>query len=102
MIFEEMNTLLAQVEACLNSRSLQTLSDDPENLATLIPGHFLLGSALTAISEPSLLIQSNKPADTLATFPKDVKSLLGPLVSRVFTLFRSSPEMVDQGVGIQC
>lgn len=98
LIFEEMSTLLAQVEACLNSRSLQTLSDDPENLATLTPGHFLVGSALTAISEPSLLNQSNKPA--LATSPKDAKSLLEPLVSRVFTLSRLSPEM-DQGVGIQ-
>lgn len=102
LIFEEMNTLLAQVEACLNSRSLQTLSDDPENLAALTPGHFLAGSALTAISEPSLLNQSNKPADALATSPKDAKSLLGPLVLRVFTFSRSSPEMVDQGVGIQC
>ncbi|XP_071652998.1 uncharacterized protein [Temnothorax longispinosus] len=55
LTYEEMSTLLAQVEACLNSRLLQALSDDPDDLAALTPGHFLVGSALTAVPEPSLL-----------------------------------------------
>ncbi|XP_029174059.1 uncharacterized protein LOC114942788 [Nylanderia fulva] len=41
-----MATLLSQIEACLNSRPLQPLSDDPEDVAALTPGHFLIGSAL--------------------------------------------------------
>jgi len=57
LTYEEMSTLLAQIEACLNSRSLQALSDDPDDLAALTPGHFLVGSALTAIPEPSLVDQ---------------------------------------------
>ncbi|KMQ83710.1 hypothetical protein RF55_19291 [Lasius niger] len=49
-----MATLLSQIEACLNSRPLQALTDDPEDLAALTPGHFLVGSALNAVPEPSL------------------------------------------------
>jgi len=54
LTFEEMTTLLTQVEACLNSRPLQALTDDAEDLSALTPGHFLIGSALTAVPEPSL------------------------------------------------
>ncbi|XP_011163880.1 uncharacterized protein LOC105198743 [Solenopsis invicta] len=54
LTFEEMSTLLAQVKACLNSRPLQALSDDPEDLSVLIPGHFLVRGPLTALPKPSL------------------------------------------------
>lgn len=54
LTYEEMATLLSQIEACLNSRPLQPLTDDPEDFAALTPGHFLIGSALSAVPEPSL------------------------------------------------
>ncbi|XP_071643002.1 uncharacterized protein [Temnothorax longispinosus] len=54
LTYEEMATLLSQVEACLNSRPLQALTDDPEDLSPLTPGHFLIGSAISAVPEPSL------------------------------------------------
>ena len=54
LTFEDLNTLLIQIEAVLNSRPLTPLSDDPENLSALTPGHFLIGEPLTTIPEPSL------------------------------------------------
>ncbi|XP_011687437.1 PREDICTED: uncharacterized protein LOC105449751 [Wasmannia auropunctata] len=63
LTFEEMTTFLAEVEACLNSRPLQALSDDPEDLDALTPGHFLIGRPLNAISEPSLRdVPPNRPS----------------------------------------
>ncbi|XP_055633307.1 uncharacterized protein LOC129773688 [Toxorhynchites rutilus septentrionalis] len=50
---EQMEILLCQIEACLNSRPLTQLSSDPQDLNVLTPGHFLVHRSLTAIPEPS-------------------------------------------------
>jgi hypothetical protein len=54
LTYEDFSTLLAQVEAILNSRPLSALSDDPEDISALTPGHFIRGAALTTIPEPTL------------------------------------------------
>ncbi|XP_063989968.1 uncharacterized protein LOC135169161 [Diachasmimorpha longicaudata] len=51
--FEELNTTLIQIEACLNSRPISPMSDDPEDLQALTPGHFLIGEPLQVIPESS-------------------------------------------------
>ncbi|XP_065086352.1 uncharacterized protein LOC135708280 [Ochlerotatus camptorhynchus] len=51
---EDLNTLLVQVEACLNSRPLTAMSDDPNDLEPLTPAHFLIGSSLQALPEPNV------------------------------------------------
>lgn len=55
LTFEELATVLCNIEACLNSRPLAPLSDTIDDYEPLTPGHFLIGSALTAIPEPSTL-----------------------------------------------
>ena len=57
--FEQFNTLLCQVEACMNSRPLlplNTHSDD--GIEVLTPGHFIIGRSLQTL--PSLDLTSQR------------------------------------------
>ena len=61
--FEEMSTLLTQIEACLNSRPLCQIPSDPNDPQALKPGHFLIGGPLMALPEADY---SNVPMNKLS------------------------------------
>ncbi|XP_073964611.1 uncharacterized protein [Choristoneura fumiferana] len=51
LTFEEFSTLLSQIEACLNSRPLCPISEDPEDLNYLTPSHFLASGPILTLIE---------------------------------------------------
>lgn len=55
LTYEEMATVLHQIEAALNSRPLTPLSTNANDLQALTPGHFLIGAPLTSFPEPNIL-----------------------------------------------
>ncbi|XP_055543032.1 uncharacterized protein LOC129728608 [Wyeomyia smithii] len=61
LAYDDMTTLLCQIESCLNSRPIVPLSDDPTNFEPLTPGHFLTGSCLKSVPDSDLSkISSNR------------------------------------------
>lgn len=53
--YDEMHTLLCQIEAVLNSRPLCSISASSSDPLPLTPAHFLIGEPLTAIPDVSLV-----------------------------------------------
>ncbi|XP_062121532.1 uncharacterized protein LOC133835556 [Drosophila sulfurigaster albostrigata] len=69
--FEELSTLLAKIEACLNSRPISPMSEDPSDLLALTPGHFLIGGPLISVLEPPI----NQPATSILNRWQRLKAL---------------------------
>ena len=59
LTFSEYYTLLKQVEACVNSRPICPISDDPNDLVALTPSHFLIGEPLITLAEEANLTDVN-------------------------------------------
>lgn len=59
LTYEEISTVLTQIEACLNSRPLVPINTpDEDSIEILTPGHFLIGQPLTTLPDPSFSYRS--------------------------------------------
>lgn len=63
LTFEELTTVLVQIEGILNSRPMCTMSNNPNSYIALTPTHFILGEALVSPPEPVLDTEVKNPAD---------------------------------------
>ena len=72
LTYEEFTTVLVQIEACLNSRPLYPMSNDPEDLDAITPGHFLITRPIVAPPEPAMLdVNPSKRWDLLRKLHQD-------------------------------
>ena len=58
LTFEELTTILTQIEACLNSRPLTPLTTEDDGVEAITPGHFLIGRPLESLPDPSFSFRS--------------------------------------------
>lgn len=58
LTYEEMYTVISQIEACMNSRPLVAVGNDDDGIEVLTPGHFLIGKPLMALPDKSTTHQS--------------------------------------------
>lgn len=70
LTFEELTTVLAQIEAILNSRPICALSTDPSDFSCLTPAHFLVGEPLMSYPEKDV---TTVPESRLSFWQRVVK-----------------------------
>lgn len=51
LTFEELTTVVTQIEGAINSRPLTPLTEDPDDMTILTPSHFLIGTSLSAVPQ---------------------------------------------------
>ncbi|XP_055527277.1 uncharacterized protein LOC129719889 [Wyeomyia smithii] len=61
--FEDLATILAQIEASMNSRPIVPLSEDPNDISALTPAYFLIGSTMYSLPEEDLHLTSTSRLD---------------------------------------
>lgn len=60
LTYDEMNTILVRIEACLNSRLITPLPSDPSDLKVLTPRHFLVEDTLMELPDVNISKPTNR------------------------------------------
>ncbi|XP_058817793.1 uncharacterized protein LOC131681100 [Topomyia yanbarensis] len=68
-------TIVTQIESVLNFRPLAPLSDSPDDISALTPGHFLIGEQLFSIPEPDLCDLDTKRLSRLQVMKRSAQDL---------------------------
>lgn len=71
--YEEMSSILTQIEACLNSRPLCAMGDSADDYDPITAGHLLIGRPLNLIPEPNLLALKENTLDRYQAMQKMVQ-----------------------------
>ncbi|XP_055623055.1 uncharacterized protein LOC129766512 [Toxorhynchites rutilus septentrionalis] len=70
---DEFSTATIHIEGILNSRPLTPLTDHPDDLAVLTPGHFLIGEPMFSIPEPDVTNINTNRLSRLQTMRRSVQ-----------------------------
>ncbi|XP_055542608.1 uncharacterized protein LOC129728214 [Wyeomyia smithii] len=94
LAYDDMTTLLCQIESCLNSRPIAPLSDDPTDFEPLTPGHFLTGSCLKC-SRFRPLQNFIKPTPPMAPCSKTVPEFVEKMALGISFYIAATYQMVQ-------
>ncbi|CAG7725919.1 unnamed protein product [Allacma fusca] len=95
-----MNTLLIQIEACLNSRPLSPLSNDPTDLLPLTPGHFVIGDTITARADSTFVDNNTTCNNNWKKVQKLHQNFWRRWSSEYLTRLQQRPKWLKQQVNI--
>ncbi|XP_011631610.1 uncharacterized protein LOC105423536 [Pogonomyrmex barbatus] len=96
LVFEELMTVLAQIEACLNSRPLCQLSSDPNDLQALTPAHFLIGGPLISLPDINVLDVPINRLDRWQLTQRITQHFLEAMECRIFNVIAGQMQMDDR------
>ncbi|XP_028175488.1 uncharacterized protein LOC114363843 isoform X2 [Ostrinia furnacalis] len=83
LTYEEMYTVVVQIESILNSRPITPMSRDPEDMSYLTPGHFLTGSPLITYPEINVTDEPIGRLSFLETMCKNATVLLEAMAQTI-------------------
>lgn len=96
-----MTTILAQIEAALNSRPLCPLSNEPDDMLALTPGHFLIGEAPISIPEPSLIDAKTNSLDRWQLVQKMYQAFWLAWSTEYLSRLQQRPKWLQQTINIE-